>query len=106
MDGRRNSATWRKPNMTASDAVLAQLVTRIEAITIENLKMKTFILSLPEAEIEGFSWQGSVEGISLVGDTETDLRSLSDEVREQIHESDDPSPSIEAFLTALSTLTL
>ncbi len=92
--------------MTASSAVLAQLVTRIESLCIENLKLKAFILSLPEAEDEGFSWQDQVEGILLTGDTEMDLHSLADEAREQIHESPDSSPALEDFLTGTSTLTL
>ncbi len=92
--------------MTASNAVLAQLVTRIEALSIENLKLRTFILSLPEADIEGFSWQDLLSETEIVGGTESDLHSLSDEVREQIHESDDPNPALEDFLKALSTLTL
>jgi hypothetical protein len=92
--------------MTTSSAALAQLVTRIESLSIENLKMRTFILSLPEADTEGFSWRGSVEEIEIAGGTLPDLHSLADEVREQIHESVDPNPAIETFLKALSTLTL
>jgi hypothetical protein len=92
--------------MTASNAVLAQLVTRIEALSIENLKLRTFILSLPEAEIEGFSWQGLLDETETVGGIVPDVHALADEAREQIHESDDPNPALETFLTTLSTLTL
>jgi hypothetical protein len=92
--------------MTVSKALLAQLVTRIEALSIENLKLRVIVLSSQEAELEGFSWHDLVEETAIGGDTEWDLHSLSDEVREQIHESDDPSPALETFLTTLSTLTL
>jgi hypothetical protein len=92
--------------MTASNAVLAQLVTRIESLSIENLKMRTFILSLPEAETDGFSWQDLLSENEPFGGIGPDVHSLADEVREQIHESDDPSLALETFLQALSTLTL
>lgn len=57
------------------------LLSILEDFAMQNLRLKTFIRSLPEAEQPGFSLDDILHRTSLSLDSERDLRARYDEAR-------------------------
>lgn len=65
------------------------LVSMLEDYAVQNLRLKTFIRSLPEAERPGFSLDNVLHRTSQSPDSERDLRVRYGEVRAHLLSIDD-----------------